>query len=668
MPILWLRVALGFYAVGLLYALLALTRTSSLLNRVALPAMSLGMVFQFVSLTEAVLLSGQLTLTSVHNSESLLSLIVMAAFMIVYLVYRTTSPGIVVFPLVFVLTFVAATTQQPFLLTSPGMRRGWLFAHIAMIFVGYAALFISFAASLLYLLQERSLKAKKPAAILLRLPALEVIDQIGYRSLLLGFPFMTLGLVAGSIVAQATYGRLDFLDPKIFLSLLMWAVYMVMVFTRWNAGWRGRRAAYLGDRRRGGRGDRLVGQLLQRDSRVRPIMKFQLIGVNHKTAPVEVRERLAIPESRLPDALRRLAGHPGVEEGIILSTCNRVEMLTQTKNGAVDLRGFLGSYFQLDPSDYEPHLYEYHESEAVRHLFRVTSSLDSMVVGEPQILGQVKEAYATARAVGVVHSQLDLLLTRAFAVAKRVRTETAVGSSAVSVASVAVELAKKIFGSLQGKHVYLVGAGKMSELAARHLIAHGAESIFVANRTYDRAQQLAARFEGQAILFEQLYETCDRADIVITSTGAPHAIFRREHGELFLARRKNRPMFFIDIAVPRDVDPEMNRLDGIFVYDIDDLQQAVTSHVDDRKKKRSAPKPSSPEKWSALRSACRPWTWSPPSSRCRTTWRRFARRKSTGCAAAWGRYRRNRNWRSKPSPAASSARSCTPRSAPSRPR
>ncbi len=207
-----------------------------------------------------------------------------------------------------------------------------------------------------------------------------------------------------------------------------------------------------------------------------------------------------------------------------------------------------------------------------------------MVVGEPQILGQVKEAYATARAVGAVHSQLDLLLTRAFAVAKRVRTETAVGSSAVSVASVAVELAKKIFGSLQGKHVYLVGAGKMSELAARHLIAHGAESIFVANRTYDRAQQLAARFDGQAILFEQLYETCDRADIVITSTGAPHAIFRREHGELFLARRKNRPMFFIDIAVPRDVDPEMNRLDGIFVYDIDDLQQAVTSHVADRRK------------------------------------------------------------------------------------
>jgi glutamyl-tRNA reductase len=165
-----------------------------------------------------------------------------------------------------------------------------------------------------------------------------------------------------------------------------------------------------------------------------------------------------------------------------------------------------------------------------------------------------------------------------------VRSETAVGSSAVSVASVAVELAKKIFGSLQGKSVFLVGAGKMSELAARHLIAHGAASIFVANRTYDRAIRLAQKFDGQAIEFSRLYDTCDRGDIVITSTGAPHPIFRREHGELFLSRRKNRPMFFIDIAVPRDVAPELNKVDGIFVYDIDDLQQAVSAHVADRRK------------------------------------------------------------------------------------
>ena len=313
-------------------------------------------------------------------------------------------------------------------------------------------------------------------------------------------------------------------------------------------------------------------------------MRFQLIGVNHNSAPVEMRERLAIPESRLPDACRDLTAHPGIEEGMVISTCNRVELVTHTTNGAADLRGFLREHFQVKADELDPHLYEYREKDAVRHVFRVASSLDSMVVGEAQILGQVKEAYATARAVGAVRAQLEQLFTRAFAVAKRVRTETAVGSSSVSIASVAVELAKKIFGTLHGKTVFIVGAGKMSELAARHLMAHGCAAIFVSNRTYDRAVGLAHRFNGEAIKFDDLYDTCDRADIVITSTGSPHAIFRREHGEQFLARRKNRPMFFIDIAVPRDVAPEMGKLDGIFTYDIDDLQQAVSSHVADRRK------------------------------------------------------------------------------------
>ncbi|MFZ3339348.1 MAG: glutamyl-tRNA reductase [Terriglobales bacterium] len=313
-------------------------------------------------------------------------------------------------------------------------------------------------------------------------------------------------------------------------------------------------------------------------------MRFQLIGVNHKTAPVEVRERFAVPESRLPDACKKLVEHPAVSEGMIVSTCNRVEFIANMKNGAGDLREFIGEYFQVDPTQFSAHLYEFHEDDAIRHIFRVASSLDSMVVGEPQILGQVKEAYATARAVGAVRAELDQLLTRAFAVAKRVRNETAVGSSSVSIASVAVELAEKIFGTLNGKSVFLVGAGKMSELAARHLLAHGASSIFVANRTYDRAIRLAHQFDGQAIEFNRLYETCDNADVVITSTGSPHFIFRPEHAEQFLSRRRNRPMFFIDIAVPRDVDPEMNKIDGIFVYDIDDLQQAVTSHVADRRK------------------------------------------------------------------------------------
>jgi glutamyl-tRNA reductase len=326
------------------------------------------------------------------------------------------------------------------------------------------------------------------------------------------------------------------------------------------------------------------GQLFFDDSQVHGFMRYQLIGVNHTSAPLDVRERLAIAESHLPEACRQLAAHPGIEEALILSTCNRVEMITHTVNGSADLRGFLRQHFQLRADELDSHVYEFRDKDAVRHVFRVASSLDSMVVGEAQILGQVKEAYATARAVGAARSQLDQLLTRAFAVAKRVRTETAVGSSSVSIASVAVELAKKIFGTLQGKSVFIVGAGKMSELAARHLMAHGCSAIFVSNRTFERAAGLAHKFGGEAIKFDDLYDTCDRADIVITSTGSPVAIFRREHGEQFLARRKNRPMFFVDIAVPRDVSPEMAKLDGIFVYDIDDLQQSVSSHVADRHK------------------------------------------------------------------------------------
>ena len=387
--------------------------------------------------------------------------------------------------------------------------------------------------------------------------------------------------------------------------------------------------------------------------------RFLLIGVNHKTAPVEVRERLAIPESRLPEATKRLAGHAGIEEAMIVSTCNRVELLARAQNGTADLRSFIREYFQVEPCTVEQHLYEYREREAVRHLFRVTSSLDSMVVGEPQILGQVKQAYAVARGVGAINSHLDALVTRAFAVAKRVRSETAIGTSAVSVASVAVELAQKIFGSLEGRAVYLIGAGKMSELAARHLLAHGAGSIFVANRTYEKALEMAERFHGNAIHFDKLYETADKADIVITSTGAPHAIFRREHGERFLARRKNRPMFFIDIAVPRNIDPAMNELDSIFVYDIDDLQQVRRRTWPTARRRRSAPSRSSTSRSSASPPACRPATWCPPSSPCRDTWRTYARRKSSACAGASARPRPSRMRPSRRLPAASSTRSCT---------
>jgi len=346
-----------------------------------------------------------------------------------------------------------------------------------------------------------------------------------------------------------------------------------------------------------------------------------LVGVNHTTAPIELRERLAIPAARLADATRTLVHQPGIREGLILSTCNRVEFVTlqdltvpngdAAEDGATpDLLRFLHEYFTLSAAMLAPHLYEFREREAVRHLFRVASSLDSMVVGEPQILGQVKQAWTVGRQVGAVSTTLDPLLQRAFSVAKRVRTETHIGSSSVSIASVAVDLARKIFGSLQGKTVLLVGAGKMSELAARHLIQHGATSILVANRTESRARQIAAHIAAQSagetefesgsesiagagctaevIPFDALYTEAARADIVIASTGAPHQLFGRAHARRFMKRRRNRPMFFIDIAVPRDVDPRMNEVEGCFVYDIDDLSQVAQAHHADRHREAAA--------------------------------------------------------------------------------
>ncbi|HTH41793.1 MAG TPA: glutamyl-tRNA reductase [Terracidiphilus sp.] len=315
-------------------------------------------------------------------------------------------------------------------------------------------------------------------------------------------------------------------------------------------------------------------------------MTLSLIGVNHKTAPIELRERIAISRDELPETTRALGEMPGVSECMIVSTCNRVEILASLENAGTDLIEFLHQRFGLAPAELAPHIYEHRDQEAVRHLFRMAASLDSMVVGEPQILGQVKEAFAIAKLSGTIAGQLEHLLQSAFAAAKKARSETGIGSNSVSIASVAVDMARKIFGSLQGRTVFLVGAGKMSELAARHLIQQGAASVLVTNRTYERARRMAEEFEGavtpSVVAFEDLYETASSADIVISSTGAPHHIFRPEHGQAFLQRRRNRPMFFIDIAVPRDVDPAMNKLDGIFVYDIDDLQQVAVSHMEER--------------------------------------------------------------------------------------
>jgi ABC-type uncharacterized transport system permease subunit len=244
MPLLWLRLAVVFYGLGLVYSLLLLSKRGDVLARIAGPAVGLGMTFQLVSLVEFAVLEGKIT-ASVHHSESLLAFVIMVVFMIFFVRYRTTSPGIFVFPLVFFLTFASAIGPHPFAFTSPLLRNSWIIVHIILIFTGYAGLFLSFGASLLYLVQERGLKSKQPGTFMGRLPALQTIDEIGYRALLLGFPFMTFGLVAGSVLAENKYGSMFFADPKVLLSIIMWVVYMILLYTRWNSGWRGRKAAYL---------------------------------------------------------------------------------------------------------------------------------------------------------------------------------------------------------------------------------------------------------------------------------------------------------------------------------------------------------------------------------------------------------------------------------------
>jgi len=316
-------------------------------------------------------------------------------------------------------------------------------------------------------------------------------------------------------------------------------------------------------------------------------MEIVLIGLSHKTAPVEIREKFCIPREKAKEFLGQLVGVPGVREGMVLSTCNRLEVLgvvESVENEGARIEDLLAGIAEMSAKELKPYLYLRTGEDAVKHLFRVTSSLDSMVLGEPQILGQVKEAYSQAAESKVSGLILNKLFHRSFFVAKRVRTETKIATQAVSVSFAAVELAKKILGNLEDKRAMLIGAGEMSELAARHLVNQGVREIWVTNRTHQRALDLAQAFQGQAVPFEDFPQQLKNVDIVLSSTGSTHYIIRKEQLIEVIRARKNRPMFFIDIAVPRDVDPAINEIDNVYVYDIDDLQGLVESNKEERKK------------------------------------------------------------------------------------
>ena len=315
-------------------------------------------------------------------------------------------------------------------------------------------------------------------------------------------------------------------------------------------------------------------------------MQLALVGISHKTAPVEIRERLAFNSEALRSALTALVGRQEITEAIILSTCNRVEVVAESPDDRL-IREFLCEFHQIPHDSVSQHFYSFRNADAIRHVFRVAASLDSMMIGEPQILGQVKEAYRIAADAGTVGMHLSALMNRAFAVAKKVRSETGISQSAVSISYAAVELARKIFGDLAGKTVMIIGASKMGELAAKHLKRAGVSSVLVTNRTFERAVELAKVFAGAAVPFEHFTDHMDRADIVISSTGAPHFIIGRSLAEQIIYRRKNKPMFFIDIAVPRDIDPTVNEIGNAFVYDIDDLQQVIDANLKERMKEAS---------------------------------------------------------------------------------
>ncbi|MHB9035818.1 MAG: glutamyl-tRNA reductase [Armatimonadota bacterium] len=313
-------------------------------------------------------------------------------------------------------------------------------------------------------------------------------------------------------------------------------------------------------------------------------MHLVVIGLSHKTAPVEIRERFSISEEQLPDALRELKSRDCVSECIILSTCNRTEICayTSVKEDDAVITQWMGDYCGVSPDAFSSHLYIRSGHKAVEHLFRVATSIDSLVLGEAQILGQIKTAYGFATQAGSTGPVLNSLVQQAITVGKRVRTETEIGRGAFSIGSVAVQLAKSMFDQLKGLTLLVVGAGKMGELATTHIISSGATNVLVANRTYERAEALAERFGGRPIRFENLSAALESADIVITSTGAREPVITVPMVSSVMRARRGRPVFFIDIAVPRDIEAGVDAIDNVFVYDIDDLERLVESDAKER--------------------------------------------------------------------------------------
>ena len=315
-------------------------------------------------------------------------------------------------------------------------------------------------------------------------------------------------------------------------------------------------------------------------------MHLQVLGLNYKTAPIEIREKFSVEKNSIRRGLENLTDYDGLNEAIILSTCNRTEIYSVCADGCEDsAKNFLKD---LIGGDAEKFLYNYGGENCIRHLFEVAASLDSQIIGEGQILSQVKEAYSIAKNLDATGTILNTLFHKAITVGKIIRTETKIAYNSVSVSSAAVELAEKKLNGLQGKKFLIFGAGKMAQLTAQHLIAHGAEKIFVANRHLERAEEMAKKIGGEAVAWEDALQKADKIDVIVTSTGAPHYVIKFWQTQQLMTRRNGREIFFIDIAVPRDVDPEVSKIKGVTLYNIDDLETVVENNFQARREEAKA--------------------------------------------------------------------------------
>ncbi len=522
------NIAIIAYVCAMGLALAHLVQRQAYVHRLAVLATLVGWIAHTLALVVLAIEIGGPPLGTLPNAVSVVVWVVVLLEMLVERQSGVTVLGAFVLPVVVVLSLKSSVARPVTL--APALGNAWIWIHIALALVGIAAFVLNFAGAIMYLLQERQIRHKRPGRFYHRLPPLETLDRWTYRTLALGFPFLTTGLILGAVWARTAWGSVFAFDPL-------------------------------------------------------RLMPLFAAGISHKNAPLALREQLAADEGKVREILRDLVGGGVLREAVILSTCNRVEVY-----GVADVPGearavafrHLCRQRGVEVAAVEEVLYTHAEDDPIRHAFRVASSLDSMMIGEPQILGQVKDAFALAQGCEAVGPALHTLFTQAFAVAKRVRTETEIARHAVSVSFAAVELAKKIFARLAGRAVLLVGAGKMSELAAKHLVEQGAFPIYVVNRTWARAQEMARALSGTAVPFEELEMALAAVDIVITSTGAPTAVVTRDVVARVVRGRGTRPLFFIDIAVPRDVEPGVDALPAVYRYDIDDLKSVVDANIRER--------------------------------------------------------------------------------------